>query len=515
MKDKRNIYISTPIYYASGKPHLGHAYTTILADVIKKYHELIGDSVLFITGMDEHGQKIVDVSNKANLEPKKFVDKISEDFKKLWSSLNISYDIFVRTSEQKHKKYVQNVFSKLIKEDNIYLSNWKGWYCPQCEENYSKSKIVIDEHKNHKCQFGHSLVLKNEPSYFLKISKFTKWIEQYIKTHNEFIYPKTRENEVINSFLKNEINDLSVSRINLDWGISIKEDPKHTVYVWIDALLSYLSFLTDKQFNDYWMDQNSQIIHLMSKEIIKFHCVYWPIILKMLDFKIPTNIISHGWIISDNQKMSKSLGNVVDPLEYIAKYGSDSLRFFLIRNSHIENDSVINNELFINIFNNDLANNYGNLINRSLNIIKKFSDGKVPELAKNDLKNSEVVSFLNASINKIIKLIQENKTKDIIDEILSISDYANKYIEQTKPWELAKQNNIKEIKTFVFNLANLVRVCTFFLQPILTKGTKEVIKQFNFNKQQLNFENINDYLILNDHKISNESYPIYLRIKKD
>ncbi len=519
MKQK-NIFITTPIYYASGDPHIGHAYTTVLADVISRYKKLIGHDVFFLTGMDEHGQKILEKAESARKKPKDFVDEIASKFKDLWSKLDIDYSVFARTTDQNHCDTVTKVFRIFHENKFIYLDNWQGLYCVQCEENYTKSQAVKKDGDDCLyCKVGHKLTTKKEESYFLKISQFQDWLKNFLATNPNFIYPENRLKELNNNFIDQGITDLSVSRTTYDWGIKVPGDDKHVIYVWIDALMIYLSGLgylskDDSNFKKYWENEDSQIIQLMSKEITRFHCIYWPIMLEMLGLRKPTNIISHGWIVTDKGKMSKSLGNVIDPNEYIQNYGSDALRYFLCKEISIENDGVFSKELFINTFNNDLANNYGNLVSRSIGMLTKYTNRKVikPDDKYFDELDKSLITKSRESVTKINDLIEQTKIQAVLETIIQLGNAANKYIEDKKPWVLLKESKTNEVNAFLFTLFNVVRIMTTFLSPVLVKGTKEAINQLNLTSELLNVSSIDNFDLSNNHQVNNSS-PIYLRIK--
>lgn len=514
--ESKKVYITTPIYYASGNPHIGHSYTTILADVLARYKRLLGYDVFFLTGMDEHGQKIYEKAVQANKQPKEFVDEIANKFKDLWSKLDINYSIFARTTNQQHCNCVSKVFQKYLDKDYIYLGNWEGLYCVQCEENYTKSQAIKKERDDSLyCKVGHKLSYKKEESYFLKISSFQNWLKEFLNSNPNFVYPQSRINELNNNFINQGVSDLSISRTTYDWGIKVPCNGKHVIYVWIDALMIYLSGLgylsnNDELFQKYWNDPNTEIIQLMSKEITRFHCIYWPIMLEMLGLRKPTYIISHGWIITEKGKMSKSLGNVIDPFEYINEYGSDALRYFLIKEISFDKDGIFSKELFINTFNNDLANNYGNLVSRTIGMIAKYTNGVVCVQDANF--TNPILDLCNKSIDEIIECIKNNKMQQLVNIVISLGNAANKYIEDTKPWELKKINKDLEISQFLYTLLNVSRIMTLFLSPILTKGTKSATEQLNFNREELNIDSIKDFTKVNNKKIG-KSMPIYLRIK--
>lgn len=469
--------------------------------------------------MDEHGQKIYEKAN--GVDPKSFVDQIAFKFKNLWNKLDIDYSAFARTTDDNHCKMVQKIFKTYQDKQYIYLDNWEGLYCVQCEENYTKSQAVKKEDGKLYCKVGHELTYKKEESYFLRISKFQNWLESFLSSHPDFVYPNGRVKELNNNFINQGITDLSISRTTYDWGIKVPGNDKHVIYVWIDALMIYLSglnFLSDDDslFQKYWNDESTEVIQLMSKEITRFHCIYWPIMLEMLGLRKPTHIISHGWIVTDKGKMSKSLGNVIDPFEYIANYGSDALRYYLIKEISIENDGIFSKELFINCFNNDLANNYGNLVSRSIGMLTKYTSGLItkPDLQCFDLSDNTLLNLTKSTITSCVECIESNKIQQCVKNILTLGDVANKYIEDKKPWVLIKENKTGEVNAFLFTLVNVVRVMTILLSPILVKGTKEAINQLGFSKEQLTIESLSDFNLIDNHKV-NSSKPIYLRIKQN
>lgn len=490
----KRIYITTPIYYSSGKPHLGHAYTTILADVIAKYKKAIGYDVFLTTGMDEHGQKIFDVAKKTKKNLKKMLDENAKIFQKLWKKLDISYSFFVRTTKQEHKKTVQKIFSYLYKKKFIYKGIWTSYYCSSCEENYTKTQAIK---KNGKlfCKLGHELVFKNEQSFFLKTSKFQNWIKKYFQTHQNFIYPNFRAKELVNNFLNEGLKDLSISRKSLSWGVPIKEDKDHVIYVWFDALFNYLTnlgFETKKSqnFTKYWKDSKTEVIHFMSKEISRFHCIYWPIMLKMLNLRLPNKVIVHGWIINNNEKMSKSKGNVIDPWQYIDNFGSDSLRYFLMKESNFENDFNFTDKFFCDVYNHDLANNYGNVLTRIAGMIKKYCHNIVPSLNKKDLdyNDQKIISKRKEILKNYQTLINNYKIKELLDKIQEIYLLLNKYIDETKPWILFKNKEFNKLFNFLNIIFNFNCDLIILLSPILQQTTKKIKKILNLD---LDFKSLN------------------------
>lgn len=510
----KKLFITTPIYYASGKPHIGHAYTTILADVIARYKKVLGYDVFFLTGMDEHGQKISDTAKKKDLEIQTMLDSVSKDFKRLWKDLDINYSNFIRTTDKVHCEAVQKTFSLLLSKKFIYEGEWKGLYCVNCEENYTKDQAIEKDGKLY-CKVGHELSEKNEPSYFLKVSQYADWIKSQFKV-KDFIKPEARVHELLGSFIDKGLEDLSVTRTSLTWGIPTKEDNKHVIYVWIDALLSYLSGLgylskDDKNFKKYFADKDSQVVHLMSKEITRFHCIYWPILLKMLDLRLPTHIISHGWVVTKEGKMSKSLGNIIDPYEYINSFGSDAFRYFIVRQVNLEKDGIFSHDLFVETFNTQLANNYGNMATRIAGMLKKYFNNVVPSFNEKSLTklDKDVLESEKKLLASVQDKIEHFEINPLLDEMQNHYNVLNKYIDDAKPWVLAKDSSKKD------QLANCLNILftsainlMILLSPILIKTSKLIEQSFNL---VLNFKNISKNW--DGHKISDLS-PIFVRISK-
>ncbi|MGL4647131.1 MAG: methionine--tRNA ligase [Mycoplasmoidaceae bacterium] len=492
----KKFYISTPIYYSSGNPHIGHAYSTILADTLARYKKLLGYETFFITGMDEHGQKIELAAKKANLSCQALVDENSIIFLKLWEQLQIIPDIFIRTTNQKHQQFVQEQFSILLKKGFIYLDTWTANYCVQCEEDIPDNKIKMI--KNQKCcDLNHELIARSEESYFLKTKEFKKWISDLLLKKEIDIFPQTRVNELINSFLNDDFKDLSISRKNLQWGIPIRENMDHKIYVWIDALLNYLSGLEifeTKMIEKFWENKDTEIVHILSKEIIRFHCIYWPILLKMLSYRLPTKIISHGWIITKEGKMSKSLGNVIDPFYLINKYEVDAVRYCLMKDISLQNDTIFSEEILIQTYNTDLCNNFGNIINRSIGLIKKYGNNKIP--AFKEFHNPLSINFkkqIDTFKNSMPDLINTLDINVIIKRIIVFENDINSFIENSKPWQLAKQNAVENLNAFLALLANAIKCLIFYISPLLITKAEAAWKEMNFSKEIFNLKGLNDF----------------------
>lgn len=478
----KTFYITTPIYYTSGNLHIGHAYTTVVCDAIARYKKMRGYDVFYLTGTDEHGQKVQQKALQANKTPKQFVDELVNGIKELWSNLKIDYNHFIRTTDDYHVETVQKVFSKLIEQGDIYKGVYEGWYCTPCEAFFTESQL--DE--NHNCpDCGRPVHKAQEDAYFFKMSKYADKLIKYYEEHPEFVEPESRKNEMINSFLKPGLEDLCVSRTSFDWGVKVKEDPKHVVYVWIDALTNYISALGYTQENDdlfkkFWHnDENHEILHIVGKEIVRFHVIYWPIILLALDLPLPTKIFAHGWIIMKDGKMGKSKGNVVEPNVLINRYGLDALRYYLTNAIPLGNDGLFTPELFIEKVNTDLANNLGNLLSRTVSMVIKYFDGVVPTY--NGTLN-EIDENLEKDAKKFINRYEEHFDKYEVDEASSaVFDYlsrANKYIDESQPWVLAKdESKREELASVMTHLVLALYQSAIMLQPFLVETPSKIFEQ--------------------------------------
>lgn len=514
----KKVYVTVPIYYASGNPHIGHAYTTILADTFSGYNKIMGNQVQFTGGMDEHGQKIYEKAVAAKLEPQVFVDQIYENFNKLWKKLNIDYTLFIRTTSKKHEKVIQDVFSYLLKNNFLYQGEWTGLYCVQCEENYALSDTYVKDGIRY-CKVGHPITEKKESTYFLKLSKFQKWIEEFYHQNPKFISPISRSKELINNFIKPGIEDLSITRTKINWGVPTVEDPGHVLYVWIDALMCYLTAMgygqeDDHIYQQFWKDESVDVVHIIGKEITRFHGIYWPIILKCLNVRLPNRLISHGWIVTKEGKMSKSLGNVVDPNQYIDQYGSDALRYYLTKVIPIDNDGIFAHEHFIETFNADLANNFGNFVSRSLGMINKYVDGVIPSCTKElDQPSLLIQKAISDLVNQLPDLVHNFQFIELIEKIMNLASMGNKYIEDIKPWNLVKKNKDDELNLFLNIVASLAVNLSFLLSPILKSGTLIALKQFNVNIKDIKLNELTNLTRYQKHKV-NSSTPIYLRLIK-
>ncbi|MEF9985087.1 MAG: methionine--tRNA ligase [Malacoplasma sp.] len=514
-------YISTPIYYPSGRPHIGHAFSTILADVLSRYKKMFNYEVFFVTGTDEHGQKIETNSFNENMKPIDYVNKNVKVFLELWKELNIDYSRFIRTTDKNHIAAIQKIFSYCIDNNYTYLANWEGLYCVSCEENYTVKSAIKNNDDINTCVHGHKLILRSEESYFLKMSEFSNWIISYLNKHNDFIFPTNRRTELMNNFLENsKLEDLSISRSTFSWGVKVKENKKHVVYVWIDALFSYLTSMgylgeNDIIFKKFWQNKNSERVHILSKEITRFHCIYWPILLKIMNLNQPTKILSHGWIVTKEGKMSKSLGNVIDPFSLISKYGSDTLRYSLIKDISLKEDSTFSIEKLEICYNTDLANNYGNLISRIKGLIKKYSNNKIPKFIGylNEFDN-EVKLARDLLKKNIASHLKNLNVTGLVSSIVDFENVLNNYIETSKPWVMFKDGKKKELNNFLSICYNSLKIIVFLLSPILVDNTKEICRQLNIIKKDFVIEKIYSFKTPNNSLIK-DGNNIFDRIEKN
>ena len=491
----KNFYITTPIYYPSGKPHMGHAYSSIIADFFARFKSIDDYKVHFLTGTDEHGLKIQRSAEKAGKKPKEFCDQISQTFKDLSKTLNLSNTDFIRTTEDRHKKTVQHLWSLLEKNDDIYLSNYSGWYSVSDEAFYNEDEIEEIEGKKIAKSSKSTVEWIEEESYFFRLSKWQKPLLEFYENNPDFILPESRKNEVI-SFVKSGLKDLSVSRKTFKWGIPVPSNDKHIIYVWLDALTNYLSALNypdtnDELFKKFWPAS----IHLIGKDILRFHAVYWPAFLLAAKIELPKKVYGHGWILSGEEKMSKSKGNILDPLKIIEEYGLDPLRYYLVKEVSFGNDGNISQERLEDCINSDLANNYGNLCQRVTAFAMKNCDGKIPakiDFQPDDLK---ILNKFQENLDTIRSKINEQNINFYIDFIVNSLFDANKYFNDQEPWK--KKDNLIRLNTVVYTTLEIVRKISFLLYPIIPETSLKALKIFNLSEKDIKLETIsnNEFII--------------------
>ncbi len=502
MSNIKRTYITTPIYYPNANLHVGHAYTTTLADVLARFRKLEGKEVFFITGSDEHGQKLFDKAKEANQEVFTYVTNIVENFKNLWKKLDIKYDLFIRTTDEIHKSNVQKVFQSLYEKGLIYKGIYSGFYCKSDESYFTEKQL-----KEHKCpECGKDVEKFEEESFFLKVSAFKEWISNTLK-NDDILFPHFRVNELMNNFI-DDLEDLSISRKNFTWGIKVPNDDNYVIYVWFDALLNYLSTFNYPEspfaLSD-WNKDDTEIVQFLGKEIIRFHAIYWPIILKEVDLKMP-KLLAHGWLVVDGQKMSKSIGNVVDPIEIIDTFGSDALRFYLVKNISFGNDGKFSIEGLIDNFNGILVNKYSNLINRTFSMNAKYFNKIVPNASISMNQTILLDKELNEIQNEILLKMEKYNFNSYVDLVINYLDKLNLYIDQTTPWLEKDENKLKEI---IWYLVNRIYSITLLLNPLIPQKTNLVLDIF---EKEHSFKNL--FINISNFELET-SLILFERIKND
>ena len=476
--DKKPYYITTAIAYTSRKPHIGNSYEIVLTDAIARFRRLQGYDVFFLTGTDEHGQKIEEYAKKAGVTPKEYVDKVSGEIRGICDTLNTTYDKFIRTTDDYHEKSVAAIFKKLYEQGDIYKSEYKGHYCVPCESFFTESQL-----KDGKCpDCGGDVRLASEEAYFFKLSKYQKQLEKYIEDNPDFIYPESRKNEMLNNFIRPGLQDLCVSRSSFKWGIPVSFDEKHVIYVWIDALSNYITALgyhpdgSGELFNKYWPAD----VHIIGKDIIRFHTIYWPIMLMALGLPLPKKVYGHPWLLFGEDKMSKSKGNVIYADDLTKIFGVDAVRYYLLSEMPHANDGSITYETMIERYNSDLANTIGNLVSRTVAMINKYFDGVLPcNTATDELDEGFKADILSA-IPKIEKSFDEFKIADATEAVLNAAKRSNKYIDETSPWALAKDENARDrLSTVLYNLTESIRIIAVLLTPFMPETTEKILKAIN------------------------------------
>ena len=510
----KNFYITTPIYYPSGKPHMGHAYSSIVADIFARFKRLENYNVLFLTGTDEHGQKIQKEAKKNDKEPKIFCDELSETFRSLTKTLNLSNDDFIRTTEKRHHNSVIEIWDRLINSGDIYLDKYSGWYSVSDEAFYDEDEIENKNGKKISKSSGSLVEWLEEESYFFKLSAWTQKLLEFYKKNPDFILPKSRKNEVV-KFVEKGLKDLSISRTSFTWGIPVPKDKKHVIYVWLDALTNYISALNfpnieDKKYKDFWPAD----VHIIGKDILRFHAVFWPAFLLAAKLPLPKRVFGHGWILSDDKKMSKSLGNILDPLEIINKYGIDQLRYYLVKEVSLGNDGSISLENLKNCINNDLANNYGNLCQRVFSFIKKNCDNKVPFSSKLNDSDKKLINNLKNSLPKLISLMNNQELNEYIKTVVSFSFDANKYFNDSEPWAV-KKNDPERMNAILFTIVEQIKNISILLNPIIPNATNRVLAMINISTENISIDKIIDNNILQNEKEIGNLEILFTKIEDD
>ncbi len=478
---KQKYYITTPIYYPSGNWHIGHCYTTVICDALARFHKMLGEDVFFLTGTDEHGQKVEKEAAKRGVTPLQFIDPLVAELKDMWRLLDISYDRFIRTTDKEHEKCVQKIYEKLFASGDIYKSEYSGYYCTPCESMWTEAQLV-----NGKCpDCGRDVTLQKEESYFFRLSKYAPRILKLYEDNPEFLQPKSRINEMVNNFLKPGLNDLCVSRTTVKWGVPLPFDQKHCAYVWIDALANYISalgYLSEDEalFKKFWAAD----LHMVGKEIVRFHAIIWPALLMALGLPVPKQIYGHGWLLIGGDKLSKSKQEAVkceltDPYELVKRYGSDAVRYFLLREIPFGSDGEYTNEKLLSRINSDLANDLGNLVSRTAAMIGQYFGGVLPERGKAEGVDGELVSAAEGAFRKVKGAMEKLNAPEALSEIFAVLSRANKYIDETAPWILAKDENKRErLGSVLYNLAETVRICAILLKPFLTGAAGRILTSF-------------------------------------
>ena len=512
---KEKFYITTPIYYPSGKFHIGTSYTEILADATKRYKKLRGYDAYMLTGLDEHGQKIETVAKERGKTPQEHVDEMAEMALKLWKRMDIQNDDFIRTTEPRHEKAAQEIFDRLMKQGDIYLGEYEGWYCLPCETYFTETQLV-----DGKCpECGRDVRKMKEKSYFFNMKKYQKKLEDFYEEHPDFVEPESRKNELFNNFIKPGIEDLCVSRTTFDWGIKVKSDPEHVIYVWLDALVNYLTALgylseDDSKFKRYWPAD----LQIVGKDIIRFHCIYWPIFLMALDLPVSKKVYAHGFISIKDGKMSKSKGNIIYPEELLDRYGLDATKYYLVREFPFDQDTMFTPQSFVNRYNGDLANDLGNLLNRTVGMINKYFDGKVDTANAMETEFDEGLKGLTLkTAEEVEKCLDTIHYSNALEKTWEIISAANKYIDETQPWVLFKSEAEEDRQKLVSVMANLVealRIVAILIQPFMQETANKIFETLNISEKE--WDSIREFKkergVL---KVQKQIEPLFVRLEPE
>ena len=517
MNNNKKFYITTPIYYPSGKFHIGTAYATTLTDCIRRYKKARGFDTYMLTGLDEHGQKVQTVAEKRGLTPQEHVDEMAADAKKLWKLMDIGYNDFIRTTDERHVKAVQKIVEKFLENGDIYKGTYEGWYCMPCENYFTETQLV-----DGKCpDCGRPVTKMQEESYFFNMKKYEGWLKEFYKENPHFIEPESRKNEIFNNFINPGLEDLCISRTTFDWGIPMPNDPKHVLYVWLDALTNYITALgymsdDDSLFKKYWPAD----LHIVGKEIIRFHGIYWPIFLHALGLELPKQIYAHSWIVMKDGKMSKSVGNVIYPETLIERYGLDATKYYLLKLMSFAQDSMFTPEDFVERFNSDLANDLGNLLNRTIGMMNKYFDGTIPtEIKERTEFDDSLEEFTKSQIEKIENNMDTYHVSNAISDIWAIIARTNKYIDETAPWTLSKSENEQEkekLKSVMFHLAENLRKIAILITPIMPETSNKMLAQLGLTEQDKEWETLNNNnQIKPETKVISKGEPLFVRLEKE
>lgn len=513
MNYEKNFYITTPIYYPSGRFHIGTAYCETLVDCIKRYKTARGYNTYMLTGLDEHGQKIQTVAEKMNLTPQEYVDDMADKALKLWNIMDIKYDGFIRTTDKKHYDAVQKIVKKFIDNGDIYKGKYEGWYCMPCENYFTEIQLV-----NGMCpDCGRKVTKMKEEAYFFNMKKYEQWLKEFYMENPDFIIPESRKNEIFKNFINPGLEDLCISRCTFEWGIKLPNDSKHVLYVWLDALTNYITALgymsdDDDLFKKYWPAD----LHVVGKEIIRFHGIYWPIFLHALGLELPKKIYAHSWIVMKDGKMSKSVGNVIYPEILIERYGLDATRYYLLRLMNFAQDSMFTPEDFVERFNSDLANDLGNLLNRTIGMINKYYNGIIPtNISKNTEFDKDLKEYAEKQISKFEKNMDNYHISNAIQELWKYISKTNKYIDETKPWILAKEKK-EELASVMFNLSEALRKIAIMSESFIPESSKMIIKQLGMSQNDLRWDTLYRYDVIKPHtKVISQGEPLFIRLDKE